>query len=142
MSSDNQYSTSGNTTIVRRERDPFSGWMITSMVMVILISLGFISLMDLSSQQKKTERDLFELKQELSQRRLSERLSMNNREYEAAGADPASATQRYEELNQSSEAQLAEKSSEPAPPEVSTSPSDEITASFKTGNPASNDSAH
>lgn len=53
------------TTIVRHEKDPMSGWIMAFMVMVVLVGLGFMSLMDLSSQQAKTERALFQLQQEV-----------------------------------------------------------------------------
>jgi len=62
---------SATTTIVRHERDPMSGWIMAFMVLVVLVGLGFISLMDLSAQQTKTERTLFQVQQELRRSKIA-----------------------------------------------------------------------
>jgi hypothetical protein len=93
---DRYSATDGNTTtIVKHERDPMSGWIMAFMVMVVLVGLGFMSLMDLSSQQSKTERALFELQQEFRKSHIA-----------ANTTDDLSSDSRtdvYSRLNQNSE---------------------------------------
>lgn len=68
--------TEPSTTIVRHEREPMSGWIMAFMVMVVLVGLGFMSLMDLSSQQAKTERELFQLQQEFNKTKADSELNI------------------------------------------------------------------
>lgn len=68
--------TEPSTTIVRHEREPMSGWIMAFMVMVVLVGLGFMSLMDLSSQQAKTERELFQLQQEFNKAKADSELNV------------------------------------------------------------------
>lgn len=56
---------------VVHDRAPMSGWIVAFLVLIVLVGLGFTSLMDLSAQQSKTERQLFELRQELRDTQLS-----------------------------------------------------------------------
>jgi hypothetical protein len=70
-----------------------SGWIMAFMVMVVLVGLGFMSLMDLSSQQTKTERELFQLQQEFNKSRADAEL----------GVYSASRDDVYSQLNSDTE---------------------------------------
>lgn len=59
------------TTYVAHDHGATSGWVITFIILVISVSLGFMSLMDLSAQQNRTERELFELRQEIQAIKLA-----------------------------------------------------------------------
>jgi hypothetical protein len=85
--------TGPGTTIVKHEREPMSGWIMAFMVMVVLVGLGFMSLMDLSSQQTKTERELFQLQQEFNKSRADAEL----------GVYSASRDDVYSQLNSDTE---------------------------------------
>jgi hypothetical protein len=107
--------TEPSTTIVRHEREPMSGWIMAFMVMVVLVGLGFMSLMDLSSQQAKTERELFQLQQEFNKSRADAELNVIG----------TSRDQIYSQLNSDS-SEIAGSSS-------SVKPGDELAAPFPIG---------